>query len=243
MPIRSQLTESGPERVAASAPVFSSMGYALNNPLQIILGNAEQLLADRACTRAEDAGRLEAIRESTLRAAGIVRGLLVLARHRQPFRRTVYVAAVLESVLAARASSLAAGRVTVAREWDRDAQLPADGPLLEEVFTRLVTNAEEAMRPAGSGTLILRVERPAPLAVRVTIEDTGPGFPDDLGDAFDPFTTTKRAGTGGGLGLAICQSIVLEHGGSIWAGDAWHGGARVVVDLPVESDPPRTSIA
>jgi signal transduction histidine kinase len=52
---------------------------------------------------------------------------------------------------------------------------------------------------------------------------------------FDPFYTTKPVGKGTGLGLSICYGIVKEHGGDIHAENLEPSGARIVLELPVET--------
>jgi len=67
----------------------------------------------------------------------------------------------------------------------------------------------------------------------LAISDNGPGIPQDVAsDLFEPFVTTKPTGSGTGLGLAVCWTIVERAGGSIAALEAPSGGARFVVRLP-----------
>jgi len=71
--------------------------------------------------------------------------------------------------------------------------------------------------------------------VCLVIEDDGPGIdPALLSRVFDPFFTTRERGTG--LGLAVVQAVVLEHGGSVAAGRSALGGARFELRLPVMDD-------
>ena len=70
--------------------------------------------------------------------------------------------------------------------------------------------------------------------IKITIEDNGPGIPDDaLPQLFDPFFTTKEPGKGTGLGLAVCSRLVEGMGGRIEAENVEGGGARFVVRLPL----------
>src|SRR5690606_35947616 len=84
----------------------------------------------------------------------------------------------------------------------------------------------------------VRVEIQTPSdVVELTVSDEGPGLPtSELERIFDRFYRVDRArsrATGGiGLGLAICQSIALAHGGSIRAQNDPKGGARFTVTLP-----------
>jgi signal transduction histidine kinase len=67
--------------------------------------------------------------------------------------------------------------------------------------------------------------------VRVSVEDTGTGIdPSNLDRIFKPLFTTK--GTGMGMGLAICQSIIESHGGRIWASPRANGGSVFQFELP-----------
>ena len=69
--------------------------------------------------------------------------------------------------------------------------------------------------------------------VVITVDDNGPGIPeDDLENVFDPFFTTKDPGKGNGLGLAICGRLVESMGGSIRATRGPDGGARFTMRLP-----------
>ena len=68
----------------------------------------------------------------------------------------------------------------------------------------------------------------------IRVSDNGPGIPSDVIDqVFDPFFTTRAAGTG--LGLAVLASVVQRHGGTVNAANRESGGAQFTILLPVES--------
>jgi len=70
--------------------------------------------------------------------------------------------------------------------------------------------------------------------ILIRVSDNGPGIPDDIIDqVFDPFFTTRAAGTG--LGLAVLASVVQRHGGTVHAANRETGGAQFTILLPVES--------
>jgi nitrogen fixation/metabolism regulation signal transduction histidine kinase len=110
------------------------------------------------------------------------------------------------------------------------------------VIHNLVVNAQDALAGRGDGRVVIRTElvqtdeggRPA-RAVRLAVEDNGPGFAVNiLRRAFEPYVTTKPAGTG--LGLAMVKKIVDEHGArieavnrTVGAGVGHAGGAVVTI--------------
>ncbi len=219
------------ERLAAMSRFVSGVAVELNNPLQVILGNTERLLASDAPVGPTRHQLLEGTREYAERAAEVVRGLLLFASPRTASPTIVFPHVVLDAVVSRRADDFARGGIVVRREWDGTAAVLADGPMLEEVCAHLVANAEEAMRPRG-GELSVAVHRQAQ-RVLITVGDSGPGIPPALrARVFDPFFTTKVPGHGTGLGLSVCQGIVAEHGGTLTVGEPSVGGALLVIDLP-----------
>ncbi|RMG34166.1 MAG: histidine kinase [Gammaproteobacteria bacterium] len=112
-----------------------------------------------------------------------------------------------------------------------DDGLLGNGDALIGVITNLLENA---LDHAGEGACI-RVElRGDARELRLRVEDDGPGIPADLRrQIFDPFFTTRERGTG--LGLAVAQSTVLAHGGSLEACDSALGGACFRVILPASA--------
>ena len=124
------------------------------------------------------------------------------------------------------------------------AVIPQD---LARVFLNLVGNAAYAtnQRRIDTGeeltslssyfpTLWLITERLED-CVRVQVKDNGGGIPDDvLEKIFNPFFTTKPTGEGTGLGLAMCNDIIREHGGTIRVDVKPGEGTNMIVDLPLE---------
>ena len=102
------------------------------------------------------------------------------------------------------------------------------------------------------GELRLRLRHPAegdPREVSIEVEDTGEGIaPETLAHIFEPMFTTKRMGTGAGLGLAICDQIVRQHGGVIRATSRIKQGTVFTIVLPLDCSeksetPPAVTIA
>jgi signal transduction histidine kinase len=96
----------------------------------------------------------------------------------------------------------------------------------------LILNAVEAMGAVEAGTreLAISAER-GHTGVLVAVRDSGPGVdPTRMDRVFEPFYTTKSSGTG--MGLAICRSIIVAHGGRLWADANEPRGAVFQFTLP-----------
>src|SRR5438132_707529 len=139
---------------------------------------------------------------------------------------------------------LEAQSVRVTRDWRREVPAVwADQEALYRALVNLVTNALDAM-PRG-GSLALRVgwsegellggPRAGGRRVAIEVEDSGMGIAAaDLDRVFNPFFSTKEGGTG--LGLALTQKIVEDHGGSIDVRSVPGAGALFRIVLPLMPD-------
>ncbi len=103
---------------------------------------------------------------------------------------------------------------------------------LNQVWANLLTNALQAVDPAG-GRVTISTGREAGFIV-VRISDNGVGIAPEIRDRiFDPFFTTKSVGRGTGLGLTICYQIIAErHRGTIALENGPNGGTDAIVRLP-----------
>ena len=91
--------------------------------------------------------------------------------------------------------------------------LSLDKGKIQQVVLNLLINAADASEPGAEILFITGCSGPF---YRIQVQDSGCGIPEaDIGRIFDIFYTTKQAGEGTGIGLAICKSIVEMHGGSI----------------------------
>jgi two-component system, NtrC family, sensor histidine kinase HupT/HoxJ len=104
---------------------------------------------------------------------------------------------------------------------------------IHQVALNLVQNAVDATAGLPRPRISVQLARSAPGRILLTVDDNGPGIPEEhLSRIFDPFFTTKPVGQGTGLGLSISYGIATDHGGSLSAGTAPGGGARLLLELP-----------
>jgi PAS domain S-box-containing protein len=226
----------------------AGMAHDLNNLLVPILGNAELLLAQLAPT-GRSKSQLEDIVTAADRARDLVARILVFGRQSEELRTPVHVPTVVREALRFLQTSLSSN-VELTAEIDEGSLVVMGLPAqLQQAVLNLCANAYQALGESG-GRLLVRVE-PFEVdesfarrhrmglgrAVRVTVEDNGPGMTAEvLERAFDPFFTTKPPGAGSGLGLSIVHGIVTKHGGSVLASSRPGSGARFEIYLPSQTE-------
>jgi signal transduction histidine kinase len=105
--------------------------------------------------------------------------------------------------------------------------------LIEQVILNLITNAAEAMKEVKGDKQIRLSTTMTRDHVIIQITDTGPGIPiPQQSKVFDPFFTTKAHSSG--IGLSICQRIILDHGGVLRLNSAENQGTRFTIELPLK---------
>ena len=124
-------------------------------------------------------------------------------------------------------------RCTVVRRYGELPQIHCIPSQLTQVFMNLVVNAAQAIE--GEGEITVTTERVGDEAVRVSVADTGQGISaEGLSHLFEPFYTTKPAGKGTGLGLALSREIVQRHQGHIEASSEPGKGTVFTLTLPID---------
>lgn len=223
------------EKLASLGQMISSIAHEINNPLTPIMGYSQRLLAKPGLDDNEKKS-LEIINTSAQRVARIIEKLLSFSRKYRPRRAYEDINALLKQSLDFRAYQLKLENIDVVA--DLSAGIPktmVDPDQIQQVFTNIILNAEQAMSGYGDrGRLIVSTSVKNRGIIEIKFEDNGPGIRKDvIGKIFDPFFTTKEPGKGTGLGLAVAYGIIREHGGEIRAESREGGGAAFVVDLPV----------
>jgi signal transduction histidine kinase len=248
--LRSELADANAQlrrsqALAALGEMAAGIAHEVRNPLASIQLYV-QMLADDLKDRPAQAGLCAKISRSVEGLDAIVRDVLLFARQRPAQTQATSAAEVLDRALDACESLIAAGTIDVRRDRRSEGacRLQADVPLLTQALANVIRNAIEAIveGPAASRVLQVSVSRQArrtpcggTRAARVvfTIDDSGPGVPDDVVQRmFNPFFTTRRTGTG--LGLAIVHRIIDSHGGEVCVHDSPLGGARFELCLPMQ---------
>ncbi|MCG8416384.1 MAG: ATP-binding protein [Proteobacteria bacterium] len=217
------------ERLAAVGTMAAGLAHEIRNPLNSALLQL-QLLDRRLHKNHYDPKLLEPIalvRNEITRLSQLVREFLDFAR---PSVLDVEECDVVELVRNAvelqRPAASASGVHIELATPDRPVIVAVDRGKMQQVILNLLRNAIEALDATGRITVEVAADGTGAL---VRVRDNGPGIADDvLTRLFEPFFSTKEQGTG--LGMAICHSLITQHGGDIRAYS--DNGAVFEVTLP-----------
>lgn len=214
--------------------VGAKVAHELKNPLAAIKGLVQ--LVARAPDSPKTRERLTVVESEVDRMEAILREYLSFARPLEDLQvLPIDLAAITADAASVLSGRLEQGRITVASELD-PAPLAGDPRRLKEALINLLANAIEAT-PGGGRIQIATAARPGGGA-RLEITDSGRGIrPEDLGRIGTSFFTTRAAGTG--LGVVLAVGVVAQHGGAIEIASEHGHGTRVTIELPAEPGPPR----
>ena len=226
------------ERMATAGRIAARVTHEIRNPLSSISLNTELLeeeLGEVASPEraAESRALLAAIQKEVDRLTGLTEEYLRFARLPQPKLDEEDLQVVLLDLLTFMSSELADMGVTVEHALSPgETMVRADENQLRQAFRNLLRNAGEAMAADG-GRMVISARHDGD-QVELRLADTGPGIaPEDQPRIFEPFFSTKEAGTG--LGLALTQQIILEHGGTLEVESEVGEGTTFVLRLPLSS--------
>ena len=223
-------------RAAAFGEISVSLAHEMNQPLGIILSNAQaaqRLLAKESPDLKEVNEILGDIVSENLRASESIQRIRALLKRGEVNQQSVDVNEVAGEVFHLMKNELTRREVELTRDLTKNPPaVSADRIQLQQVLLNLVLNACEAMDANGPGQKSLFVSTSSDgKTVGIQVTDTGHGLPDDIEEIFQPFHTTKEQGLG--MGLANCRSIITAHHGQLWAEKNDTGGATFHVVLPI----------
>jgi signal transduction histidine kinase len=218
--------------------ITAAIAHEVRQPLAAIAANSGAAL--RFLERCppvdlnEVRGALNRIIRDCHRTSEVFDSIRALFRAADQGRQPIDVNGIISEVLRTLSPELNDYNVTV--QSDLMSDLPfveGHGGQLQQVIHNLVRNAVEAMETTKGRGRVLRVATNlcSNGAIRVTLEDSGPGIDAErLAHIFDAFVTTKAHGMG--LGLAICRTIIERHGGQLTASSDGKSGAEFQFVLP-----------
>ena len=224
------------ENLAAVGELSAGIAHEFKNALATISGYAQLICAETIQGESHDYA--QNILEQTRNITHVVTEFLKYARPLDVGTEAVGLQAVIERVVNDVSEALPNIRIRCEGAF---ASVAGDEALLRQAFLNLARNGAEACAEAANGGRVLlrgeTVRGESTSFQRITVFDNGPGIPVDAREKlFRPFFTTKASGTG--LGLAVVQKIVVQHGGHVKARNRPEGGAAFIVTLPLSSEVP-----
>jgi len=224
-------------RVTTMGELTASLAHEVNQPI------AAAVTDSKTCIRwlRRDHPDLEEAREAATRmvkdatrAAEIISRTRLLFRKSTPERELVDVNEVIREMIVLLHSEATRYSISVRTELADLPQVMGDRVQLQQVLMNLMTNGIDAMKDVdGTRELIICSQQAEDGQLMVSVSDTGVGLPpEQAGQIFNAFFTTKPHGTG--MGLRISRSIVESHGGRLWAADNSSRGASFHLTLPIK---------
>jgi two-component system cell cycle sensor histidine kinase/response regulator CckA len=227
------------KRMESTGLLAGGMAHEFNNILTAILALADftikSLPAD--VSSRED---LEELRQQALKGSKLVRHLLAFSRRQLLRTEVVHLGSIfieLEPLL----QRLVSERILISTNTSHDTRpVEVDRGLIELVLLELVSNASDAMEQGGTLTIDLQpvsvsghaVLRPGEY-VEILVQDSGSGVDPSHGRRMtEPFFSTK-GGDHAGLGLAMVEGVIQQHGGFLSLESSVGAGTAVHILLPV----------
>ncbi len=225
------------ERLAAIGQAVAGLAHHTKNIITGLSGSVDLMDQGLSQNNSEFIARSWPIfKRSSQRIATFVEDMLSFSKPRVPVVEAFDVRAVVKEVCETVSGTIAKKSISLNIHMEDAAPtICADQRGIYRVLLNLVSNAADVLPRAGGHIRILAMSADSGALV-LEVADNGPGVADNIArQIFDPFFSTKGS-QGTGLGLAVTQKIVVEHGGQITVSRAPEGGALFRVVIPQERE-------
>ena len=230
------------EKMASVGQLVAGIAHEINNPINAVVNTVAPLSrtvedlvqgaeAEELAEHRQDLeAMLKVIRSGIARTQRIVSALRNYSRTDSETRGPMDLHSDIDETLALLQHSLK--DVEVERRFEATGELSAFRGQLNQALMNLLSNAATALEGRDDGRVVVSTEDDGDDALRILVEDNGPGIPEEARPRiFDPFFTTRDVGKGTGLGLSITHGIVERHGGTITV-ESEPGKTVFCIELP-----------
>ena len=216
-------------QMATMGALVAGVAHEVRNPLFAISATIDAMEQKAGSDLVE---YFEVLREEIDRMTTLMQDLLAYGRPTAPSFEPVAVLDLVERAARGSSAQASKNRVNLIVDVPHELSVVADRDRLSRAVENLILNAIQHSAPDSTVTVVGMSEREGKSGVvSVAIRDQGRGFAAaDLPRVFEPFFSRRKGGTG--LGLALVQQIVTEHGGTVRATNMDGGGAEVVISIP-----------
>ncbi len=217
------------DRLSAIGHLSASLAHEIRNPLASIDG-AANLIESPQTSEEMRKGSLAIIHKEIQRLNRLLTNLLDFARPRKPEFHPVDPSRLIDAIINLTGHSAQQKEITLRK--DVPSSVPAfecDPEQMKQVILNLTINAVQAMTVPGE---VVLAAHESDSSVVISVRDQGPGVDgENIEKIFNPFFTTKVAGTG--LGLSVVYQIVTQHGGIVTPERNSGGGMTFSVVIPL----------
>ena len=229
-------------RVATAGELSASIAHELRQPLSAIaaLGSAGLNWLKRLKEQSPDVDEIRSALQKVIseghRADDVIKSMRAMFKNEPPRRTKVNFNDLIQQVMLITAGSIKSNNIVLdVNLTDHPPPLVMGDPIqLQQVILNLVMNAVEAISHSGhwARNLLLRTQVRSDGTVLMRVVDSGPSVDPKVAEKmFEPFFTTKPGGMG--MGLAICKTIIVAHGGSLTAFPNTPQGMEFQIVLPL----------
>ncbi len=219
------------EKLAEVGRMSAGIAHEINNPLSVI-SFANQLLLDGGNCTQDQIELLERIDNEVDRLKGLTTELLSYSSGNQDeARKPTNISQVLTESITLMRYELNKKHIATIENLTYLPTMTIDKNKFKQIFINLILNAIDAMDPHGQLTISTEMNADKKIALRFC--DNGSGIPDDLKSrVFEPFFTSRKDGSGTGLGLYLCRKIINSYEGELRVYDAETSGTCFEIILP-----------
>jgi two-component system, NtrC family, sensor kinase len=243
------------EKMASLGMLTAGVAHEIKHPLNAMSANMDsikqnmqqvakffELSKSDDCKR-QDFNRLNeniaslitAAHEGIKRTAGVIADLCAFARSDEPEMVTTEINKNIDSTLNLLSSEIK-GNVTIVKEYSDTPPLLCHPGKINQVLMNILVNAIHALQTKRDGKIIITTKHDENSLI-ISIKDNASGIKKEVLDKlFTPFTTTKQAGMGSGLGLFLSYNIIKEHRGTIKVQSEPSIGTEFIITLPIRKE-------
>ena len=220
-------------RLVSIGELVAGIGHEINNPLTVAIGYVKKILRNRKNIGVDDE-EINRIDKALTRIKSVSDGLRNFSRLSDQKENFCIVSSLKESVLFVKDIYRTEG-VNIEFHFAGAEELYVYGNFgeIQQVLMNLIANAKDASDGLETRDIQVKLER-VNKEVVIEVRDSGTGIPKDIQEKiFDSFFTTKGAGKGTGLGLALIKNIVEDHKGALSFSTEENKGTSFYLKLPL----------